>query len=207
MKRVITLLVLVVIGLGSSQAQIDYDNELRNGSTLVTKKPGFVMVYGVDFNGSTYDFIVRVKEVEDGLTFDYEMTNATGTKGTVHITEDALDDALTQNNYFSGGKLDLSDQTSVWVSRKILQDLIEDGETFVSPDGGETSTKLVQKKVAHDYKAMNSISEEMMEEISYVYAESPDGSIKYWIHLSKSNPIILRMELGWSIWLKEIRKE
>ena len=30
---------------------------------------------------------------------------------------------------------------------------------------------------------------------------------KYWIHLNHYNPLILRMELGWSIWLKEMRRD
>jgi hypothetical protein len=42
--------------------------------------------------------------------------------------------------------------------------------------------------------------------LPFVYAESKDGSAKYWITLNKSNPMILKMDLGWSITFKEMRK-
>lgn len=205
MKKLFLLILSIVCINFFSQAQIDYDKEAMVGSSIVTKA-GQVLVYGVDFNGTAYDFIVHVKSVDNGLVFDYEMTNANNTKGSVHISAKAMDDALSQNNYFTGGEMKLDDMTTVWVSRKVLMDIIEDGVTGISTDAGATQTKIQQKSVGHDYQAMNGVSGKMMNDLSYVYLESPDGSAKYWIHLNKGNPLILKMDLGWTIWLKEIKK-
>ena len=56
------------------------------------------------------------------------------------------------------------------------------------------TTVWVSKKVYKDL-----VSKNMKSEVSF------DGKVKYWIHLSEDTPIILKMDLGWKIWLKEMR--
>lgn len=204
MKKVI-LIAAMLLGVSyASFAQVDLDAEMFNGSNLLTTE-GTVYVYEVDFYGNTYDFIVHVKSLDDGIEFDYEMTNTNNTKGIVKISKGAFENAIAQNNYFSGGEMNLDDQTTVWLSKKVFEDLVNTGKATISTDGGNTKIVIGDATAGHDFELYNAISEEPIEDLSYVYAESPDGSAKYWIHMSKYNPLILKMDIGWSITLKEMR--
>ncbi|MCF8234055.1 MAG: hypothetical protein K9G67_01415 [Bacteroidales bacterium] len=206
MKKSIFLFLTFTCFTLSASAQIDMDEEFMQGSTLVAM-PGQILVYEVDFNGNVYDFIVHIKEVEDGISFDYEMTNEAGTKGSVNMSKEAVDNAIAQNNYFGGGEMNLDDQTTVWVSKKVFSDLVNEGVATISPDGGMSRVEIGDVWAGHNYEMYNAISDMTFDDISYVYAESPDGDVRYWIHLNESNSLILKMDLGWSITLKELRKE
>ncbi len=206
MKKLILVLAISMFFGFQSFSQIDLDNEMMKGSTLITM-PGQILVYEVDYYGITYDFIVNVKSLTDGIEFDYEMTNADSTKGTVKMSKEAFEDAVAQSNYFSGGLMDLTDKTTVWVSKKVFNDLVNTGKATISPDGGGSYVEIANPAAGHNYEMYNAISDRTFDDISYVYAESPDGSVRYWIHMSKYNPLILKMDLGWTITLKELRKE
>lgn len=204
MKKLL-LLAAVIFGIAStSKAQFNLDDEMMKGSTLLFSE-GQKLVYGVDFYGNEYDFIVTITSLDKGISFDYEMTNASNTKGSVFISAEAMDDGLAQNNMFSGGEMMLLNKTTVWVSQKVFTDLEEDGAVGILPDG-VNQVKLRQKSIGHDYKAYDGVDKEEMNDLSYVYAESDDQKYKYWIHLNKYYPLILKMDIGWSIWLKEMRK-
>lgn len=206
MKKLLLLLALISFISIQSQSQIDLDKEMMKGSTLILM-PGLILVYGVDFYGEEYDFLVHIKSLEDGIEFDYEMTNDNNTSGTVKISKEALESATAQNNYFSGGEMNLVDQTTIWLSKKVFMDLVENGTATISPDGGTTTGEINVVKVGHDYELYNAIVDVAFDDISYVSAESPDQSWSYIIHLNQYSPLILEMWVGWSIWLKEIRRE
>jgi len=197
------LLFLLLLPCLSLNAQINYDEEFMNGSTLMLQEE-MALVYEVDYYGTNYDFIVTILSFEDGIKFSYEMTNESKTNGTISISEDAFQNSLIQYNYFSGGDVKLESQTSVWVSQMIFQQLMNTGECRLSFNG-EDYISLKNAIAKHDYEIDIKSSDEVLDDISYVYAESEDSQYKYWIHLSMYQPIVLRMDLGWKIWLKEIR--
>jgi len=205
MKKFILITALFFGILSYSSAQLEHD--ILKGSTLVLSE-GLILVYGVDYNGSLYDFIVTIKSLKDGaVEFDYEMTNASGTKGNVKITANALKDATVHYNYFSGGPLELNDMTTVWMSKKVFDDLTGvKGRTKVSNDGGKSETEIIAKRVGYDYSLFNAISNTTFNDLTYFYAESEDASVKYWVHFNEYSPIILKMDLGWKIWLKEMKR-
>lgn len=206
MKRFF-LLTATLISLSQAVfSQINMDNEWLNGSTLLMRE-GQRLVYGVETANASYDFIIRIQSLKDGITFSYEMTNAEGTTGTVHMNTEAMTSAVNQHNYFGGGELNLQDQTAVWVSKQVFNNLIRTGSSDISPNGGESSIVLKEASAKHDFQVYNAISGKQMNDISYVYAATEDGSAKYWIHLNENNPLILKMDLGWKIWLKELGKE
>jgi hypothetical protein len=205
MKKLLIVISMFMALSQTMNAQINYEKETENANILLAL-PGFIYVYEVDFYGDVYDFIVTLKKFDDsGIEFDYEMTNASNTKGTVKISKEAMQNAIGQNNYFSGGLMDLTNLTTVWLSRKVINDLIETGKAIISTDGGKTQTTLENTVAGQDFAFYNKISDMEMT-LPFVYAESKDGSAKYWITLNKSNPMILKMDLGWSITFKEMRK-
>lgn len=203
MKRHLPALLAYSLFFFSAWAQA-YDQPAR-GSVLKLG-PGATLVYDVDFYGSQYDFIVHLKALDDnGLSFDYEMTNPNRTRGAVHMTTEALREATAQFNYFRGGEATIDDKTSVWVSAAVYQALAgEGGAATISTDGGNSTVKIVKSKTGHDYAVINAIRQEEIRDLAYLYAESEDGEVKYWIHNDPDNPLILKMDLGWKIKLREI---
>ncbi len=206
MKKILFTIILLAGICMQAVGQIDLMKEKMDGSTLVVM-PGQILEYEVNAFGSSYMFTVYVKSVKDGVTFEYEMTNDEKTKGIVHISKEAMEKAIEQMNKFSGGEVRLENRTTVWVSEKVFNNLISTGKAKISTDSGKSHTIIQGAEARHDFSIYNAISNKKFDDISYVYAQSEDGSAKYWIHLSERNPLILKMDLGWTITLKKLRME
>lgn len=200
MKHLFQLTLIMLLAATSVYAQYQEYNHLK-GSTLMAMKGG-IFSYEVDFYGEKYNFIVTVTENtnEKGLAFSYQMTNTNNTRGTVNMTDDARKTARAQNNYFSGGSMNLTDMTTVWVSQLVSTELEAKGTSNISTDGGENWIELKRQYFNYDYAVKTKTGE--VNDISYMFCQSPDGSAKYWIQTG-GNPLILKMDLGWSITLKE----
>ncbi|HNQ67100.1 MAG TPA: hypothetical protein PKN32_01880 [Bacteroidales bacterium] len=206
MKKLTILISMFFLLFAGTQsfAQLEFND--MNCSTLMLRE-GLVLVYGVNYNGTEYDFIMTIKELsETRIEYSYRMTNAYATNGNIIMSEDALLNATSHYNYFSGGTVELTDMTSVWMSKKVFDELTgELGKTTISVDGGKTQVELNAIEVGYDFSLYNDISKKQFDNIGYFYAETEDQQIKYWVHYSEQNPIILKMDLGWQICLKEIR--
>jgi hypothetical protein len=191
-----------------SFSQFNFDDHLFKGSVLMPSA-GSVLTYEVNYYGDIYNFIVHIKKFgDDGIEFDYSMNNETNISGSMKIVKDAFESSKTQYNYFSGGPLTLTDQTSVWLSKKVFAELIsESGKSTISSDGGSTETEIQNIGAFHDFELYNTTSNTTFNDVSYLYATNEDESEKYWINFSKYNPLILGMDLGWTIWLKQMGKK
>lgn len=204
MKTITTATVALLLFFTASvfAQQTDKYDVLR-GSTLASLV-GTTNVYEVDFNGTKYDFVVEVKqnEVAKGIAFDYHMTNENKTTGSVFISPEARAKAHAQNNYFSGGDMKLDAMTTVWISKEVFDELETKGESEISTDGGDTWVVLKRKYYNYDFPIQTKAG--MKAEFGYMYCESDDGSAKYWIQTG-GNPIILKMDLGWSITYKQFK--
>jgi hypothetical protein len=198
-----SILFLLLVGK-QSIAQLEYD-ELK-GSTLMLRE-GLILVYEVNYNGTVYDFILSIDKLnETNIEYSYTMTNANATTGTIKMDENAILNATSHYNYFGGGLVELTDMTSVWMSKKVFDEITgEFGKTLISVDGGKTTVELNAVEVGYDYSIYNDISKKQFDNIAYLYAESEDQNVKYWIHYSQDSPIILKMDLGWTVHLKEMR--
>lgn len=208
MKKLLFCLIIIVFSSKISSAQIDYDSYLLKGSRIIIME-GTTLTYEVNYYGDVYDFKVTVKKFSpDGIEFDYEMTNEFNTKGSISIVKDAFENAKQQFNYFSGGPVKLDDKTSVWVSKKVFQELISaEAKSVISADGGSSFIEILPFGVFSDFDIYNSISKTKITDLTYLYASTEDDSDRFWIHFSKNNPLILGMDLGWTIWLKEMGKK
>lgn len=205
MKNLI-IAIAMLTGL-SFPAMAQLERDLIKGSTFIPQE-GMILVYEVDFYGNNYDFLVLIqKSSKDKVVFEYLMTNPNQTSGSVTMLADALESATAQFNFFRGGPVTLEEMTSVWVSRKVFDELTgKAGRSTISPDGGQTQVELIANKVGYDYSLYNHISERQFNDIAYYYAESADGGAKYWIGTSRAVPIILKMDLGWTISLREMAR-
>jgi hypothetical protein len=168
-------------------------------------KKGDQLVYHV-VNGSTeYDFIVTLNSYDQkGIDFNYEATNANNTKGHVVVSADAKDKTHNYVNYFRGGELNLTNASTVWISYANFGDMPEK-KTMMSFDGGpeETMYRPENEELAHTVKIKG--EDKKIDVFTINNAADGKGDKTLWIHGLSANPLIVKMDLGWKIELKEIR--
>lgn len=169
-------------------------------------KKGDKLVYHVNAGGSEYDFIVTInKETpKGGLDFTYEMTNSSNTKGHVVISSNARYKATKYINYFRGGELNLTDAITVWMSYKNFGEMPgkqttmqldnNSPETFYRPENDEVNPVV---KIKGEDKKLD----------AFIINNAADGkgNKTMWINGISSNSLIVKMELGFSIQLMEIK--
>ncbi len=162
---------------------------------------GTQLVYEVTTATAKYQFIVTVKKLDDGITFDWRMTAPINKKGTVIMTEDAVESAAGLFNYFANDTARLDDQTSVWVSRTMWREMHnEDEMVLISLDNDEATGFFREDGEAHkiSYKGKS-----LDMKVSNLKSLTDNQTITVWEN--EKFPIILKMDLGWTIELKEIK--
>lgn len=198
-----TLLTALIFGFNILFAQINLKDELTKGNSLEIKE-GMTLVYGANYYGNEFDINFHIKSLNHQVVFDYDGTGGRDNSGTIVMAEKALEMARAQDNYYhDGGKKNLENQTTIWVSKLVFNKLISQGEVSISTDGGASQVRLLNGVVQHDYNIRNVNKEETS--ISCIYSATADEKVKYWVSLNEDNPIIIKMEMGWSIWLKEVK--
>jgi hypothetical protein len=100
----ISVLCLVFLEVSISRAQENNFEWIR---------PGTGLTYQVNTEGSDYQYIVSIKGLYPMLSFRWDMTFPSRNWGNVEISQEAMDEATEQRNYFMGADLYLEDQTSV----------------------------------------------------------------------------------------------
>jgi len=174
-------------------------------SSFFDLKKGDQLVYHVNAGGREYDFIVTLNSYgKNGIDFNYTMTSPADKEGHVTISPKAMSSSKKYSNYFSGGELKLTNATTVWMCYDNFSDMpkkkttmtMDDGapETFYRPDKDEVNPviKVKGKEMKIDAFIINNKSD-------------GTGDKTLWINGISSNPLILKMDLGWVIELKEIR--
>ena len=164
------------------------------------------LVYEVNANGNKYDFIVTLNDYsyETGVDFNYQMTNENKTKGHVKISKNGKNETRKYVNYFGGGELLLKDACTVWLTNKNFAEM-PDKKTMMQFDNAEPETFYRQEK---DEVYPEVIIKGKMKKIDgFIINNGAEGggNKTVWIQNTSANPLILKMDLGWSIELKEIK--
>ena len=180
-----------------------------NIQTLI--KPGAKLIYAVEANSQKYDFIVTVKALTPALVFDWQMTDPINTNGTITHTAKAMISANTMFNYFSPGQKTLSDDMiSVWLSKNTFAGVSKAGKGFMMKmNVGETPKKMgtytgsLELEILVDGEK-ETIEEELATELNNEGLPGL-GDTFFTFYNSAKMPIILRMNNGFTIGLKEIK--
>jgi len=209
MKKILILSTLLMLGI-LSFAQV-------NIQSLI--KPGTKLIYAVEANGMKYDFIVTVKALNPALVFDWEMTDRTGNSGTITHTATAMVSANTMYNYFSPGPKTLDDNTiSVWLSKNSFTGLTKGSMNVMMGMNINESLKKMGMVVSDEDKddddeselkiivngEKETVEEKIAQELNAEGRAVPEGAF-FSFYNSAKMPIILRMNNGFSIVLKEIK--
>ncbi len=169
------------------------------GSTLVSTIGTSTMVE-LNYRDQISQMIFTVKEnsKEKGLAVDLISEDG---KRPFYMSNNAVKNAVTMD-YQSVDSL-LDDRTIAWISQKVYKQLEKKGESKVSTDGGKNWVVLKRKYYNYDFPVKTKA--EMRNDISYMYCETDDGAVKFWIQTG-GNPLILKMDLGWAtMTLKEFK--
>jgi hypothetical protein len=164
----------------------------QESGNIPTLDIGSKLTYKVNFRGMKYDFIIDLKQLEPRIIYDWRMTIADDKKGTVTMQPEAIATATKQYNYFDKDNINLTDATCVWVSKSVFASLKE-GKPTVMNSGNQEKTFLKKALPAGTEPAAGN------KKIDCIYAESEDGTEKYWIMNNPEFPLILKMDLGWQI--------
>jgi hypothetical protein len=157
--------------------------------------------YNVDFKGQKYQFIVEVQKKSPVLVFKYDLTMNGGMQGTITMTEEALKGAINQQNYFNGTDRELKTETTVWVSSKVYNDIKKGGKTQIGNSAGLGYKVDEYKLIGTEDFATTVNGEEVALKALHIKA---DNGFEYWIWDNAKDPLILKMDLGWGITIKEI---
>lgn len=86
-----------------------------------------------------------------------------------------------------------------------LQRDMQKGSTLTLKKGSVLVYGVDFYGTSYDYSIQNAVTGKEEKDIAYFHAASADGKTQYWIHFSNNNRLILKMDLGWKIWLKELK--
>ena len=186
-------------------------NALVFSQTAYKIQVGDQLIYQVEAGSNEYDFIVTPTKLSaSGITFEYKMTEPANKTGMISMNSEALEKSMAMYNQFSGGTVNLTDQTSVFVSKAMMtfaaegsSDIFLNGvngesENFVSlegmdsPTNGSTYIKWIKNINGVDYLLDGPI------------LENADGSKAIRYTDGGGFPFITFMELDFKVYLKEI---
>lgn len=169
----------------------------------ISLKKGLVLIYNVENQNQKYDFTITVEEVSPSIIFKFKMSNSRRTSGKIILTKEALKSAIAQYNYFQNNEVTLTNQTTVWLSKKVWHNIKKNKKCFISTNSGEMNLKELDWVKDENYNLLLN-GEELAANSLYCITKD-SNAYKYWILDDPSNPLILRMELNFTIELKEIK--
>ncbi len=165
----------------------------------------------VDFNGSNYDFAVsNIKgSAADGMDFDWSMTSGTDMNGHITLTKEAMGSAMAQQNTFGASmkNIVLTDKTTVWLSKSVMNDLIGKGAVKMDVGYGEEEFTVVPNK--EDDRDNEAFEDKITVKgenkyLNTLHIKNGDATHQLWILNDAKNPMIVKMQFDWSIVLKAI---
>jgi hypothetical protein len=175
-------------------------------STSIDLKKGTQLVYEVNANGNKYDFIVTLNDYEynRGIDFNYKMTNENKTNGHVKISKNGKNESRKYVNFFGGGELLLKDASTVWLTGKNFAEM-PNKKTDMQIDNADAETFYRQEKDEVYPEVIIFGKKQKLDGFIINNAADATGNKTFWIHNISANPLILKMDLGWTVELKEIK--
>lgn len=200
MTKKLTILLIIFLNSSFLFAQIAYKIQV-----------GDQLVYQVEAGNVEYDFIVTPTKLSStGITFEYKMTEPGNKTGTISMNAEALKNASAMYNRFSGGNVNLIDQTSVFASEKMMDDA-EKGSADFFINGIDSPAEHFETLQTNTSPTTNSTYIRWVKNINGTeyfldgpIMENADGSKAIRFTDGGGFPFITFMELDFKIYIKEI---
>jgi hypothetical protein len=160
-------------------------------------------------DGSIYPFIVSNPKGNTVTDFEFDWSMGNDNNGHIKITAAAMKSAMAQNNYF-GPRLKnatLTDKTTVWISQQVYADIAKKGTAKMDVgNGAEIFTVVTDKDGEAEKESFKDPIKVKGSEktVTTFHIKNNDGSRQLWILNNPQNPVIIKMDLGWTIILKSV---
>lgn len=160
---------------------------------------GAELRWGVADHGQVYDFVVRPARWAPSFTFAWVMTGPVFSNGRATVTPEALESCVDQVNRFRFGAQEVIDGCTVVFSRQMFAALRAGEEVVADIDG---RTVPLRETGTATYEVLR---DGALHPLSAVVVEGPDT--RYMLLDDPDVPVILRQNVGFPVWLKEVRTE
>ncbi len=181
--------------------------DVDGGKSLYMGQTGDKLMYEVNAGGQVYDFIITIQRPESDeyrYSFNWEMTAPVNKSGHVNISKKGALDSKKYVNYFTGGNLTLTDASTVWMTGENFVEM-PDKKTTMQLDNNEPET-FYRKDEAETEQVIKYKGKDIKLDIFKVDNDKPGADHRQvWVQGISSFPLIVKMDLGWTIRLKEIQ--
>lgn len=190
--------------LGDSTAMMLLDYACPLQLKNIPCPPGTKLHYEVDFFGKSQFDVEVVEFSQDQIAFNWSMSTSEDMKGSITMTKKALATAHAQHNYFDAGEeLTYDDKTSVWVSHEVYQQLKAGKKVEIDTGKGVKQFQFGEKaEYLFDFGGEGAAIPVFVA----LTEVTPDPDVevkpyKLWILDSPENPLVVQMDLGWTVTL------
>ena len=170
-------------------------------------KKGDKLVYHVTNNGNEYDFTVTINtfSYDKGIDFSYEIGAPVNKKGHVNISGPAYRTSRKYVNYFAGGELKLTDACAIWLCHDAYYEDLNSKKTVMTMDNGAPETFYEPEDDAVEHEIIFKGETVKVDALRLNNKSDGNGSKEVWVHNSSGNPLIIKMDVGYTIELKEVK--
>jgi hypothetical protein len=165
-------------------------------------KPGAVLTYDVMMGDKKYQLTATIKKLGDEIVFDWQTAEPANQKGNIAMNANAVSKADALFNTFNAGDKKLDKETSLFLSKKIFDEIANDTNADLKLTGASDTATLMSNTISEFNFNLNGTL------VAVPGWELEGGSdIKYTIDIVESMkyPLIVRTDLGWSMQLTEIK--
>lgn len=174
---------------------------LANGNPKDVIRLGSKLIYDVNFEGASYEVTVIVKNNNENYTFEWFMSKPANGKGTIQLSKAAIENASGILSHFTNGDISLDDQCCIFLSKKMFEELKNDGSMEIVTDKKKNVKTIFGNPYQHtqSYGYKNNYTNEFQ---CRTVSDGGDYQITY---VDDADfPLIVELNLDWSLKLKNI---
>ncbi|HNX06447.1 MAG TPA: hypothetical protein PKL96_02575 [Bacteroidales bacterium] len=193
MKRLF-ILVAILFTIGIAHHSFAQKHEVKSSWF----KNGSVLTYHVVNGVKEYNYIISDLDLSKDISFHWKMTEPVNYSGSIKIFDAALDTAMKMENYFgNGSSLDMSNKTTAMFSRKAYKRLIGQQPLSVNIDNAQETINFER------YENYPITVDGIQQQVEVMIASTATGK-KFWILDNPKFPLIIKMELAFTIDLRTV---
>ena len=165
-------------------------------------KSGAILTYDITMGEKQYHLVATIKKLGDEIAFDWETTEPANKKGNTTMSANAVSKADALFTDFSGGEANLDKETAMFISKKIFSDVSSSAQASIKIFGASDTATIMSNTISEFNFSLND------NLVAVPGWELEGGSeIKYTVDILESPkfPLIVKIDLGWTIQLASIK--
>ena len=143
MKRIVCALIVLLFNLHFLFSQNISDLDTFEKSI----KPRVILTYDVTMGEKKYQFIATLKKIGDEISFDWEAKDPDNHKGSINVYANAVDSADAIFSDYSSGNTPVAEETALFVSKKIFNEVTANAEANIKMGGAEDTVTLMSNTI------------------------------------------------------------